>query len=230
MGDPVENPVADHADPDGDGFTNELTRADVTAVSVFQAALQVPGRVIPRDPEIERAVLTGERAFERIGCASCHIPRLPLDKKGWIYSEPNPYNPPGNLRMGETKTLYVDLSSEPEDAESLDQNQSPWSKKFHQGNRRFLTKRLWGVASMPNHYHHGMYTTMRRAILAHAGEAAETRRAFQQLSDYERDSIIEFLKTLQVLPPGTKGRIVDENFHAREWPPSPAQMARTETK
>src|SRR5579884_2944872 len=38
-------------DPDGDGFTNELTRADVTAVSVFQAALQVPGRVIPRDPE-----------------------------------------------------------------------------------------------------------------------------------------------------------------------------------
>ena len=37
-------------DPDGDGFTNELTRADVTAVAVWQATLQVPGRVIPRDP------------------------------------------------------------------------------------------------------------------------------------------------------------------------------------
>ena len=34
-------------DPDGDGFINEMTRADVTAVSVFQATLAVPGRVIP---------------------------------------------------------------------------------------------------------------------------------------------------------------------------------------
>ncbi len=28
------------------------------------------------------------------------------------------------------------------------------------------------------------------------------------------------VKTLQVLPPGTKDRIVDENFQAREWPPA----------
>src|SRR6185369_7850538 len=46
-------------DPDGDGFTNELTRADITAVSVFQAAVQTPGRVIPRKPEIEHAVYEG---------------------------------------------------------------------------------------------------------------------------------------------------------------------------
>src|SRR5437660_1410962 len=62
-------------DPDGDGFTNELTRADVTAVTVFQATRQVPGRVIPRDREIERGVIVGERKFQEIGCASCHIPR-----------------------------------------------------------------------------------------------------------------------------------------------------------
>jgi len=237
-------------DPDGDGFKNELTRADVTAVSVFQAALQVPGRRIPRNREVEEAVLLGEKVFERIGCASCHIPRLPLDKKGWIYTEPNPYNPPGNLRTGETKTLFVDLSSEqlpaprlrpnssgvvwveaytdfklhdicePEDAEPLDMNQPVWSKKFKEGNRRFLTRRLWGAANMPNHFHNGMYTTMRRAILAHAGEAIEQRRAFEALTAHERDSLIEFLKTLQVLPPGTKDLIVDENFKAREWPPS----------
>ena len=98
-------------DPDGDGFTNELTRADVTAVSVWQATLQVPGRVIPRDPAVERAVLEGERTFERIGCATCHVPRLPLDKQGWIFSEPNPFNVAGNLRTGETRELKVDLSS-----------------------------------------------------------------------------------------------------------------------
>ena len=56
-------------------------------------------------------------------------------------------------------------------------------------------------------------------MLAHSGEAIESRRAFEKLSSYERDSVIEFLKTLQVLPPGTKDRIVDEKFQAREWPP-----------
>ena len=85
-------------DPDGDGIVNEVTRADVTAVTVFQATLAVPGRVIPNDPEIERAVSTGERVFEQIRCTTCHVPSIPLDRRGWIYSEPNPYNPPGNLR------------------------------------------------------------------------------------------------------------------------------------
>src|SRR6266567_2282114 len=50
-------------DPDGDGFVNELTRADVTAVSLYQAAIAVPGRVIPNDPIIEAAVLQGEKSF-----------------------------------------------------------------------------------------------------------------------------------------------------------------------
>src|SRR4029453_18331533 len=55
-------------DPDGDGFVNEMTRADVTAVVAFQATLAVPGRVIPNDPAIEAAVRTGERAFRAVGC------------------------------------------------------------------------------------------------------------------------------------------------------------------
>jgi cytochrome c peroxidase len=238
-------------DPDGDGFTNELTRADVTAVSVWQATLQVPGRVIPRDPQVERAVLAGERAFERIGCATCHVPALPLDKQGWIYSEPNPFNPPGNLRMGETRDLNVDLSSDvlpaprlrpdasgavwveaftdfklhnicgPGEGEPLDMNQSHWSTKLLEGNCRFLTKRLWGAANEPPIFHHGLFTTLRQSVLAHSGEALESRRAFQALPASERDSVIEFLKTLQVLPPGTKDRIVDEKFQPRTWPPGP---------
>ena len=240
-------------DPDGDGFKNELTRADVTAVTVWQATLQVPGRVIPRDPEIERAVWLGERTFERIGCATCHIPRMPLDKNGWVYSEPNPFNIPGNLRSGETRELKVDLSNdvlpaprlrpdasgtvwveaytdfklhdigEPDQAEPLDMNQSQWSKKFKEGNRRFLTKRLWGAANEPPFFHHGLFTTLRQSVLAHSGEAKDSRLAFQALPTAEQDALIEFLKSLQVLPPGTRDRIVDENFHSRTWPPQIAQ-------
>jgi cytochrome c peroxidase len=246
-------------DPDGDGFKNEMTRADLTAVTLYQAILQVPGRMIPRDPVIERAVVQGESLFTQVGCASCHIPKLPLDKQGWVYSEPNPFNLPGNLRSGELPDLKVDLTSsllpsprlrpdasgtvwveaftdfklhhicEPGDAEPLDMNQSQWSKKFKEGNCRFLTKRLWGAANEPPFFHHGLFTTLRQSVLAHAGEAEASRKAFQLLPAHEQNALIEFLKTLQILPPGTRDLIVDENFRPRSWPISTQTQSQIAT-
>jgi CxxC motif-containing protein (DUF1111 family) len=110
-------------------------------------------------------------------------------------------------------------AAEPEEAEPLDMNWFVWSPKFSDGNRRFLTKRLWGAANEPPYFHHGLFTTLRQAVLAHNGEARGERLAFQKLGSYEQDCLIEFLKSLQVLPPGTKSLIVDESFQAREWPP-----------
>jgi hypothetical protein len=74
-------------DGDGDGFRNELTRADITAVTVYQATLPVPGRSVPDDPEVEQAVRIGEQRFSQVGCASCHTPKLPLVDRGWIYTD-----------------------------------------------------------------------------------------------------------------------------------------------
>jgi hypothetical protein len=239
-------------DPDGDGFTNELTRADITAVSVFQAAMAVPGRVIPNDPEIEAAVLIGEERFSLIGCARCHVPSLPLNQEGWIYTEPNPFHPPNNLRVGDAPVLRVDLTSEdlplprlkpirhvvyvaaytdlklhdicagPDDpnVEVINMNAPAGSAGFFEGNRMFVTRKLWGVGKKPNYFHHGQYTTMREAILAHDGEARAEKLAFLSLSERERDSIIEFLKTLRVLPAGTANSIVDEKGVAKVWPPT----------
>ena len=48
--------------------------------------------------------------------------------------------------------------------------------------------------------------------MAHHGEAEHTREGFLRSSEYERNSLIEFLKTLQVLPPGTRSRVVDQQF------------------
>lgn len=238
-----------NTDPDGDGITNELTRADITAVSLFQAVTAVPGRVVPNDAAVEQAVRMGEKLFSKIGCASCHVPSLPLDKEGWIFTEPNPYNPPANLRTGQAETLGLDLNNpalprprltavngvvnvpaftdlklhdicddnDEEEGEPLDQNQTTWSPKFAKGNRKFLTKRLWGAANQPPYFHHGLFTTMRQAVLAHGGEARNTRDAFIALTAYGQDSLIEFLKTLQVLPPGTKDLVVDENYQPKRW-------------
>ncbi|MDA1185713.1 MAG: thiol oxidoreductase [Acidobacteria bacterium] len=239
----------DYVDPDNDGFVNEITRADITAVTIFQATMAVPGRVIPNDPDVEAAVLVGESRFGQVGCASCHIPSLPL--RSQVFTEPNPYNPAGNLRVGDGPTLSVDLTSRelpaprltsrgggvlvpaftdlklhditsgPGDPnrEALDMNQPAGSPEFFAGNGKFLTRKLWGVANEPPFFHHGQYTTLRDAILAHNGEALASRVAFDALVPYEQDSIVEFLKTLQVLPAGTKALVVDENGRPKAWPP-----------
>jgi Di-haem oxidoreductase, putative peroxidase len=258
FGDDARYNVAEHFRPeldDGDAIHVEATRADVTALTVYQAVMAVPGRVIPRDPEIEAAVEMGERLFSKVGCARCHVPELPLGRDGWLFSEPNPYNPFGNLRVGQAQTFVVnlnrpdlpqprleahnsvtlvpaftdlklhDITSGPNDPnrESVDMQRAKGSEMhfamsaFFAGNGKFITRKLWGAASKPNFYHHGKFTTMREAVLAHAGEAQHSTDSFKALTDHERDCLIEFLKTLQVLPPGTTARIVDEKFRPRSW-------------
>ena len=92
-------------------------------------------------------------------------------------------------------------------------------RRFLVGNRKFLTRRLWGAANQPPYFHHGLFTTLREAVLAHAGEAIEQRRAFERLTSLEQDAVIEFFNTLQV-PPGTKSLVVDEHFQSKVWPPA----------
>jgi hypothetical protein len=263
------------ADPDGDAFVNELTTADLTAVSLYQATLAVPGRVIPNDPAVEQANLAGEALFHEIGCATCNA-TLPLTsnnnpglagKPGWIYFEPNPYNPATgpnspNLQLGPTNypisapAVTVDLTSEtlplprlqahegavmvaaytdlklhdisatsdpktdPE-CEPLDQNQPAGSPGFFAGNCKFITRKLWGFYNQGGAFmHHGKFTTAREAVEAHSGEALTQRKAFDALPADLQDDVIEFLKSLQVLPPGAKSLVIDEHGNPKEWPPS----------
>jgi len=263
------------ADPDGDAFVNEMTTADLTAVSLYQATLAVPGRVIPNDPAVEQAILAGEALFKQIGCATCHA-TLPLTsnnnpglagKPGWIYFEPNPYNPATgpnspNLQLGPTNypvsapAVTVDLTSEtlppprlqahqgivmvaaytdlklhdisatsdpktdPE-CEPLDQNQPAGSAGFFAGNCKFITRKLWGFYNQGGAFmHHGKFTTAREAVEAHSGEALTQRKAFDALPADLQADVIEFLKSLQVLPPGSQSLIIDEHGNPKEWPPA----------
>jgi hypothetical protein len=264
-----------NADPDGDGFTNELTVADLTAVSLYQATLSAPGRVVPNDRAVEQANLLGEAAFNKIGCSSCHAtltltssnnPGLP-GQPGWIYFEPSPYNPATgpnspNLQLGPadypvsapalavdltsdvlplprlrvhhglvTVAAYTDLklhdisaTSDPRtdpECEPLDQNQSAGSPSFFTGNCKFITRKLWGFYNQGGAFmHHGKFTTAKEAVEAHNGEALPQRLAFDALPAELQNDLIEFLKSLQVLPPGSKSLVVDEHGTPKRWPPS----------
>jgi hypothetical protein len=68
--------------------------------------------------------------------------------------------------------------------------------------------------------HHGKFTTAREAVEAHNGEALPQRLAFDALTPDLQNDVIEFLKSLQVLPPGSKSLVVDELGSPKQWPPS----------
>src|SRR5260370_64689 len=75
-------------DPDGDGFMNEMTRADVTAVTIFQATLAVPGRLSPKDPPTRAAIINGAKQFRAIGSASAHLPSPPPHNRKFFETNP----------------------------------------------------------------------------------------------------------------------------------------------
>ncbi len=82
-------------DADQDGMVNELTTGDVTALSLYQATLPTPAIQWPKRPAKRKEIRRGRDLFNQVGCATCHKPELLLNNP--VFSEPNPYNPSGNL-------------------------------------------------------------------------------------------------------------------------------------
>jgi hypothetical protein len=74
-------------DPDGDGVTRELSVGDITAITIYVAAQEVPqtlerlvlGKVLPPPPSsVAILIARGRALFSEIGCAGCHLPELRL--------------------------------------------------------------------------------------------------------------------------------------------------------
>jgi len=222
-----------NVDADDDGHVNELTVGDVTAATLFQATLPVPGQVLPSDGAAQDSVQNGKVLFETIGCADCHVPALKLD--GAVFTEPNPFNPAGNLLVAEVSSPFaVDLLTEGPgphlNAESdgtvmvplfsdlkrhdLGADEMMNNEELVQGGvptSEFITRKLWGFASEPPFLHHGKVTLISEAILKHGGEALAARTNFEALAAAEQADVVEFLKTLQILPEGSTGLLLFAN-------------------
>lgn len=98
-------------DFDEDGIVRELTTGDITAVTIFQAALGVPGQDLPVVATDRRTVKQGELLFESVGCTSCHMPELMLESRFFV--ELNPMNPPGTFDDS-SLSFYFDMTSKGE--------------------------------------------------------------------------------------------------------------------
>ncbi len=83
-------------DGDFDGVTNEMTIGDQTALAIYIAAQPRPttkvelsrlGLIKPLSFHERKSIRRGKRIFSRIGCASCHTPKLKIQDP--IFREPS---------------------------------------------------------------------------------------------------------------------------------------------
>lgn len=209
-------------DFDADGFEREMSPGQISALVAWQATLPAPTR--KQDlPEIwGTAAEAGEPLFSDIGCASCHIPALPLDSL--VFQDPGPYDQAGTLRQSDVETpLALDLATLdwvkalPRDDQGRVLVPLYGDLKRHTiadtandtfGNELlaqrfvardvFITSELWGIGSTAPYGHRGDLTTLNEAILAHGGSATASRKAYSALAEPNRQSIVAFLRTLEI--------------------------------
>jgi len=207
------------SDFDADGVANELDAGDLTALVAFQATLPAPAQVRPESADNAALADEGRKLFDRVGCAACHVPALPLESA--TFTEPSPFNPAGNLRAAdviEPVRFQLDVSGLARDKHGrvlvpvysdLKRHVIADGERPHFANEllsqrfvnrdEFLTARLWGAGSTAPYGHRGDLTTLREAIVNHGGGGGASRRAFEALGETEQRKIVGFLQTLRIV-------------------------------
>jgi Di-haem oxidoreductase, putative peroxidase len=166
----------------------------------------------------------GRQAFTEVGCATCHIPNLTIQRDRRVADVETVYNPTLG-RMNRLFATATPLLANPESIGQANVRKIPAGRSFvvrniftdfkrhdlgpdfhereYDGTLRtqMMTTPLWGVGSTPSYGHDGRSINLMEVILRHGGEAQASRNAFASRSSSTRDAIIAFLNSLILFPP-----------------------------
>jgi CxxC motif-containing protein (DUF1111 family) len=156
---------------------------DPTVFAAFMRFLAPPSR-----GNINASVVNGAQVFSQVGCALCHTPSLQSGVNAIAALSQQPVN------------LYSDLAVHgmgPGLAEGIAQGNATGDE--------FRTAPLWGLGQRVFFLHDGRTNNLLQAILAHASPAAGSIpaseangviRRFNQLSNSDQQSLLNFLRSL----------------------------------
>ncbi len=211
-------------DFDEDGYRNELTPADVSALVAWQATLEPPIQELPMDEAWVAAAQRGGQAIADYGCVECHRAALPLESLD--FHDPGPLDLVGTLSVADVAEPAIYDLSLMYWSDTLPRNEdghvmvplfgdlkrhSMTDRKNNQlGNEqlsqrfvdrtRFMTAELWGVGSTSPYGHRNDYVSLIEVILAHGGDAKASRDAFAAVGKEAQLDVVAFLKTLKIEP------------------------------
>jgi hypothetical protein len=234
--DTLESPptIGVNDDSDNDGVVNEIPTSLVDIMEFyllhyFKAGLGEgspepipPGSGYPTSSFI---VDDGLNKFKQIGCATCHIQNLTINRDRRVADvetrwDPVRGNPINNLFA--TATAFFTQIDDGRGFPTLkrpnfgsflvrniftDFKRHDLGPNFHEINydgtirREFLTTPLWGVGSTGPYGHDGRSMTLKDVILRHGGEALQARNNFANSTLTTQLNIMFFLNTLVLFPP-----------------------------
>ena len=196
-------------DPDGDGFVEEITEGQVSALTLYIAMQEMPQELLPEDSMMLLYWAEGRQDFDALGCSECHTPSLPVDRPRFRLVS----------RVG-GPTYVVDMPTEAAQPRIVADDEGAYAVRMYTDLKRhsmgealaenrpidglapdvFLTPPLWGIARSRPYLHDGSAPTLEDAILAHGGEAQTSRDAFAALDELDRAPLRVFLTSLSRAP------------------------------
>ena len=213
-------------DGDGDGYVNEIPQSVVDFMEFYLLNYFKPGTGDQTQPD----VLNGRAVFTSIGCATCHIASLTIDKDRRVADLNTTFDPmrgnPFNRLFAEAKPLVMGgFPAGVDDGKGLPSLKQPagapfvvrnffadfkrhdvgvnFNERNYEGTyqERFVTEPLWGVATTAPYGHDGRSQNLEEVILRHGGEAQASRDAFAALGRTQKVWVMNFLGTLVLFPP-----------------------------
>ena len=144
------------------------------------------------------------KIFEEIGCASCHITKMPL--RSAVFSTKATRGAPG-LRYDFAERWGLEFSAEDNayivhlfsDLKRHDLGEDNSSLHHDRGvpPKTFMTRRLWDLANSAPYMHDGRASWISHAIAEHGGEAERARQAYINLPEEKKAELRVFLMSLQ---------------------------------
>ena len=213
---PIPNPAFD---PNGNVSGNEVPTAIVDYLEFYLLNYFKPATY--EQSEITRR---GFRTMRRIGCTSCHVPDLVIDRDRRVADVETVYDPVRGTfnSLFATATPLFDSHADGSGYPALkrpklqpfvvrniftDFKRHDLGPAFHERNwdgtlqKEFLTRPLWGVGNRASYGHDGRSINLTEVILRHGQEAENARDAFAGLEGEERQAILAFLNSLVLFPP-----------------------------
>ncbi|SKB01655.1 CxxC motif-containing protein, DUF1111 family [Prosthecobacter debontii] len=164
------------------GGSPELSELLLQRVTTYLQTLAPPARREVDHPQVKQ----GERLFQALRCAACHVPELQTAADAHL----------AELRS-KTFHPYTDLL-----LHDLGEGLADHRPDHEAEGREWRTAPLWGLGlqeTVNGHttlLHDGRARNAHEAILWHGGEATASQEAYQKLSEMEREALLRFLKSL----------------------------------
>jgi hypothetical protein len=213
------------ADPDGDGVVNEIDTALVDHMEFYLLNYFRPANYI-QTADTEK----GKEAFVAIGCASCHVPGMKVNRDRRVADVDTAFNPLGIFnRLFASATALVNVIADPPrpplqvpqlgsfPVEGLysDLKRHDLGPNFHERNydgsitTHFVTEPLWGVGTTAPYGHDGRSINLNEVILRHGGEAQTQRDSYASLRLEVQNQVLAFLNSLVLFPPDDTASTLD---------------------